>query len=113
MKRRTPPRWKIILGNLCIFFFSFSLITLTVFFLGNFQGFVKRAQFFLLDILKTSSFMCLMSGFSYLLYLALQLTRKKAVPRCANFLLASLSLCLGGFLLFFAHFIVAITRELT
>ena len=100
---------KIVPGNFCVFFVSFTALTLLLFFAGNFQGFTARALFFLLDILKVSSFLCALSGAVYLIVLVRGVIVKSLKPLARNLAFAVFSLLFGLGVLFAAQFIIVLT----
>ena len=96
---------KIALG--CIFFFSFTALALFLFFTGNFQGFTTKALFFLLNILKFSSFLCALSGAAYLVLLVhRKLRTKRGFSR--DFALAGLTFAFGLAVLLVSQFIIVL-----
>jgi hypothetical protein len=101
---------KIIFEDVCVFFFSFTILALMVFLSGNFQGFTARSLFLLLDILKFSSFLCLLAGAAYLACLITGLVKKVPFPCPRRSLtLAAVSLVFGLAVLLASHFIIALT----
>jgi uncharacterized membrane protein YhaH (DUF805 family) len=100
---------KIIPADFCIFFLSFSVLDFMIFLAGNFRGYIARSQFLLLNILRISCFLCLLSGFAYLVYLIRAALKKSPPPGPRDFVLAGLSLGFGGLFLFVSHFIIVIT----
>ena len=100
---------KIVPGNFCIFFFSFTVLTLLLFFAGNFQEFTAKTLFLLLNILKISSFLCALAGAVYLALLVRGVLRKFAGLRARDFALAGLSLVFGLAVLFASQFIIVLT----
>jgi hypothetical protein len=102
---------KIFLANACIFFFSFTLLVLLVFLSGNFQGFTARSLFLLLDILKSSSFLCLLAGIAYLSWLIRAALKKRfyPLPLPLDFGFAALCLLFGLSILLVSQFIIVVT----
>lgn len=99
---------KTFLSSLCIFFSLNSVLSFTLFLIGNYQEFILRSQFFLISLVKVFGFLSLFSGIVYFAYLTLALIRgKKARPR--SFFLGLFSMIIGSGLLGIVHFVLIIT----
>jgi len=98
-----------ILSGLCTFFLLLSLLAFLLFLSGNRQDFLPRSQFMLLDVLKVSSLLSMLSGLYFLAYLVAAIPAKRPL-RIGNVLLAIAGFASGGGLLVLSHFILVVTQ---
>lgn len=103
------PILRLVLGGLCIFFLLFSSLAFSFFLLGNYQAFISRTQFLILDILKYSSLFGLLSGIQYLVYLGVSFLKKLPVGTGRVFL-GIVTTGSGGFFLVAVHFVLVVTQ---
>lgn len=92
-----------------VFFLLISALGFGFFLLGNFQAFIPRSQFMLLEVIKAGGLLSVLSGVLLGLsrfFMKLGKKRKKT----SGFLLALGALLGGSFILAVAHFILALTR---
>ncbi len=78
MKRR--PIWlQTVLARACVFTFALSVISFSLFLLGNLQEFLDTTQEMLLRIASVSSFLYLLVGLYFLAVAVVQLARRGVV----------------------------------
>jgi len=98
-----------ILSGFCTFFLLVSLLSFLLFLSGNRQDFLPRSQFMLLDAIKVSSLLSLLSGLYFLFYLVAAILAKKP-SKIGNVFLAIAGFVIGGGLLVLSHFILVVTQ---